>query len=269
MTSMPASTSHAVTSDASVVMARPAAAQGACRRSVRRDSCGPRDWHVCHVVPLHRTFVTIFDSFCMQTMPEGAMINADSDVGVLGNPDGPGADSRVGGLANSSARAPPLLIARSAPHRAHDARTISTFSAETDGSVGSTDADDGRFFGYADDGRFWGTTFGPMFSNSTSHDFGSMFATLPWDAKNAYNYVNSERQARPPRMPPCCDWCGIVPRGISASRRRRVCEACHSANYCSAACRRAAWDGGHWAACGPATKMPPAVVVFGCAEEAA
>ena len=56
---------------------------------------------------------------------------------------------------------------------------------------------------------------------------------------------------------PPCEWCGLVRRGMSGARRCRVCAACRAAHYCSMECQRAAWHGGHWAACGPTTKMRP------------
>ena len=55
------------------------------------------------------------------------------------------------------------------------------------------------------------------------------------------------------RNPPC-EWCGTVRRGPSG-RLRRVCMKCRSSHYCSQECLDAAWIGGHWVACGPATKM--------------
>ena len=58
------------------------------------------------------------------------------------------------------------------------------------------------------------------------------------------------------RPRPACEWCGIVRRGISA-RQCCICIECNAAHYCSQQCRRLAWHGGHWAACGPATKMRP------------
>ena len=79
-------------------------------------------------------------------------------------------------------------------------------------------------------------------------------------ARSAVRYIDkyagkdtpapTHRATRPP-----CEWCGLVRRGMSAARRCRVCSACRAAHYCSIECQRAAWHGGHWAACGPATKM--------------
>ena len=82
---------------------------------------------------------------------------------------------------------------------------------------------------------------------------------LPAWKLQLYNYLHKyveKGSPKPlgPRLP--CDWCGTVPRGIKA-RRCCICQACGSANYCSKECRVAAWPGGHWAACGPATKMRP------------
>ena len=65
-------------------------------------------------------------------------------------------------------------------------------------------------------------------------------------------YVDKGRARSHPRPP--CDWCGTVRRGISA-RRCRVCAACNAAHYCCWQCQDAAWAGGHWSACGPATKL--------------
>ena len=63
--------------------------------------------------------------------------------------------------------------------------------------------------------------------------------------------TETRRDLRSQRL---CDWCGSMRRGPSA-RRCRVCEDCRSAYYCCTDCQRSAWKGGHWAACGPATKM--------------
>ena len=71
----------------------------------------------------------------------------------------------------------------------------------------------------------------------------------------------SQRRASPP-----CDWCGLVRRGISA-RRGRKCPKCESVHYCSHDCQRAAWVGGHWAACGAATKNQPPCAACDCAVE--
>ena len=67
-------------------------------------------------------------------------------------------------------------------------------------------------------------------------------------------YANKGKPHRAASGRPPCDWCGVVRRGPSA-RRCRICQACRAAHYCSPECQREAWSGGHWAACGPATKM--------------
>ena len=60
----------------------------------------------------------------------------------------------------------------------------------------------------------------------------------------------------PPHRNPPCEWCGTVRRGPSG-RLRRVCMRCRTAHYCSKECLDAAWIGGLWIACGPASKMRP------------
>ena len=57
------------------------------------------------------------------------------------------------------------------------------------------------------------------------------------------------RRTRPP-----CEWCGLMRRGISA-RRCRICQFCEAAHYCSIECQMAAWSGGHWIRCAPASKV--------------
>ena len=67
---------------------------------------------------------------------------------------------------------------------------------------------------------------------------------------NAYlqKYVDKGLPERAQPQPPC-SWCGFVPR------RSYVCKQCRSESYCCWQCQFAAWDGGHWAICGSATKL--------------
>ena len=73
-----------------------------------------------------------------------------------------------------------------------------------------------------------------------------------------YTLRSSDRPTnvlRPMKIMPCA-WCGFQRRGISA-RRCCVCQQCGTEQYCSRECRDLAWAGGHWIACGPASKMMP------------
>ena len=58
---------------------------------------------------------------------------------------------------------------------------------------------------------------------------------------------------------PPCEWCGLVRRGMSGARRCRVCGCVqHVALRTTARWNASVQDGtvgGHWAACGPTTKM--------------
>ena len=73
------------------------------------------------------------------------------------------------------------------------------------------------------------------------------------------------RLARPP-----CSWCGLVVRGGPALRRRRYCALCEAAHFCTRECQMAAWEGGHWNECGPATVFcAPRDLSDGAVEEAA
>ena len=78
-------------------------------------------------------------------------------------------------------------------------------------------------------------------------------STPAWKLQLA-EYIHAKGQSQSARARPPCDWCGMVRRGISA-RRCCVCAACRATHYCSWQCMHEAWAGGHWSACGPATKM--------------
>ena len=70
---------------------------------------------------------------------------------------------------------------------------------------------------------------------------------------NLCHLMQQVDKGEPQRLRPPCDWCGRVRHSISGGCQ--VCEACRAVYYCSKGCQRAAWAGGHWAACGPATNM--------------
>lgn len=59
------------------------------------------------------------------------------------------------------------------------------------------------------------------------------------------------------RVAPSCDACGKTPGPSDA--RLLTCGVCHTRRYCSTACQRAAWKGGHKAECASLAKavVPP------------
>ena len=113
--------------------------------------------------------------------------------------------------------------------------------------------------------------------SSMADSFGHMYVqfsrpiSLPYSVQQYIDrYSAKTSQTLKFRARPPCSWCGLVVRGGPALRRRRYCAVCEAAHFCTRECQMAAWEGGHWNECGPATVFcAPCDLSDGAVEEAA